>query len=145
MNVPTYHDQYKNFQLENLVEEKYQYETFALNNPNVHKFVLTVFQLLRLLPMIALVNTMPFTAINCTLMLAASIAYRLVAERKCETRFAILSCVGAIAAKIFVNNPSPITIIPLMCYSAFMLDSIWGTTPPSGSKPSETTGGCHSK
>ncbi len=94
------------------------YENVAKRSPIVDKIVILANHILRLIPMIALMQILPFTAINNTaLMLMGGLFYRITIERLCPLRFALLSSIGAIAFDFALSqNLSPLGCVPLSIY-----------------------------
>lgn len=67
-------------------------------SPFLHKVVVVVAHIFRMLAMLALISFLPFGfAINCLFTLAGSLFYRVAIERNCPFLFAIPACLGAMA------------------------------------------------
>jgi len=90
----------QNFTIEKFCKEKFgkTYGEFAKEHPVINKVVIVANHAFRLVSMIALMQVLPFsTAVNCTLMIAGSLFYRVTIERLCPLKFALLSCAGSLA------------------------------------------------
>ena len=72
-------------------------------SPPIHKVVVFVAHLFRMLASLALLSFLPFSfAINCLITLAGSLFYRVAIERICAFHFAIPDCLGAMALALFL-------------------------------------------
>lgn len=95
------------------------YENVAKKSPLVDKIVILANHILRLIPMIALMQILPFTALsNTALMLTGGLFYRITIERLCPLRFALLSSIGAIAFDFaLAQNLELLGCLPLSIYA----------------------------
>lgn len=113
--VNTFFDKYN----QSLDQLSKSYENIARMSPIVDKIVILANHILRLIPMIALMQLLPFTALsNVALMLTGALFYRITIERLCPLRFALLSTAGAIAFDFALSqNLNMLGCIPLSIYA----------------------------
>lgn len=103
-----------------------QFDTVVINpigawldkHPNVNTIVVIANHILRTLPMMAAMHLLPFSfAANCAITLGASLFYRISIERFCVFRFAIPSCLGAIAFQF--SKPALADLISKTAFQSF--------------------------
>lgn len=115
------------------------YENIARKSPIVDKIVILANHILRLIPMIALMQLLPFTAVNnMALMITGGLFYRITIERLCPLRFALLSTAGAIAFDFaLLQNLEPLGCVPLTIYAVSVICT--AATSTSVRAPTEAT------
>lgn len=133
MSADALYKQYRQFSLEKFMNDNMgiTYDKIAKDYPNLDKIALTACHAFRLLSMIGLSNVMPFSATtNAAIMLAGTVIYRIVPERQCQFRFALLSCIGAIAFTFAKNcSCTPLSYAPLALYTVAVLEDVWKSNP----------------
>ena len=106
----------KNFFVRNIVEPAGRKLD---KHPVLHKVVIIVAHIFRMLAMLALISFLPFGLVtNCILSLSGSLFYRIAIERNCPFRFAIPACLGAMAFAFSV--PHLVALIAKTTFSQFM-------------------------
>lgn len=112
---------YQNFTLEKFCTDTLKidtYEQFAKKHPTIDKVIYVSHHALRLIFMIPFARAMPFSnSINCSLLFASGLYYRIPTERLCTRRFTLLSCFGAMSY-LFAESRAfkPLSLIPLASY-----------------------------
>jgi len=80
--------------------------------PIVHKVVVAVAHVFRMLTMLALISYLPFSfGVNCLISLAGSVFYRVAIERNCPFKFSIPSCLGAMSLAFAVPYTTSLTAV----------------------------------
>ena len=130
-----------NFNLDKVVNA---YEGFAKNHPVFKIAVIIANHALRVIPMIALMQVLPYSPIaNCALMAGGSLFYRVTIERLCPLRFALLSCFGAAAFEFAKLNAFGFAqFVPLAVYAVSVIHTAYYANEKMPKKPTTTTNCC---
>lgn len=105
-----------------------QYENLAKKFPIVDKIAILANHILRLLPMVALMQILPFAPLTNSIgMIVGAVFYRVTIERLCPLRFALKSCFGAIAVDIALMYTNPLGFVPLAAYAITIIHASFST------------------
>ncbi len=125
-----YYEAYQHFTLEDFCKNSLNigtYEEFAKKNPRLDKIIYVSHHALRLIFMIPFVRALPFSnSVNCTLLFASGLYYRIPTERLCARRFTLLSGFGA-TAYLFAENRAfkSLSLIPLAAYASLVVNDVF--------------------
>ena len=127
------YESFQKFSIETFCKDKFgkTYGCIAKEYPNLNKIVIVANHIFRLIPMIALMQVLPFSmAANCALMMAGGLFYRVTIERLCPLKFSMLSCFGSVAFEFArMNAFNPLSAVPLAIYAFSVLNTAYSYKP----------------